>query len=121
VGHPLKQAKKCPDKQTSLVKKSRPCKSCHRNIQEKEGNLMKNEDVVKKGCCSSMGCAICKVLVCKECWREGHLHGSTMAMEQHIAIAHQFHPGCMNTASKTQFQNPCLRNNSTILRACQWH
>jgi hypothetical protein len=78
VGHSFKQAPKetenCSEERTSLVKRGRPCKSCHRKIREKEGESIGCKEITKKCHCSMMGCAVCEVLVCKECWREGRPH-----------------------------------------------
>jgi hypothetical protein len=74
AGRSLKQAKKCPEKRTSLVRKSRYCKSCYSKIREEKGTSIGKAEIKKKCNYSSMGCSVCEVRVCKECWSQGRPH-----------------------------------------------
>jgi hypothetical protein len=70
---PIKEKKKCPEQRSSLVKKSIYCKSCYWKLKEENKTWSSGE--IKKNCkYSKMGCSVCEVVVCKQCWPKNLLH-----------------------------------------------
>jgi hypothetical protein len=68
-----KEKKKCPEQRSSLVDKSIYCKSCFWRWRE-ENKSWSSGEVTKKCKYSKMGCSVCEVVVCTQCWSQNLPH-----------------------------------------------